>query len=101
MAVTAHWLESKLILGQRKLTLCVDLVGFLPVPGSHTGDCLAEEFLFIIDCLDLANKVISCACKNGKDCDSFLCMCHLRRYPVLEQAGRQSIWLCVHWADGT
>jgi hypothetical protein len=57
MAVTAHWLESKTIQGQQKLNLRVDLVGFLLVPGSHTGERLAEEFLFIIDRLNLAKKV--------------------------------------------
>lgn len=61
MAVTAHWLERKSIQTaqgqQQNLCLHVDLVGFLLVPGSHTGERLAEEFLFIIDRLNLANKV--------------------------------------------
>jgi hypothetical protein len=58
MAVTAHWLESTFNQGrQRNLNLRVDLVGFLLVPGSHTGERLAEEFLFIIDRLNLAEKV--------------------------------------------
>jgi hypothetical protein len=60
MAVTAHWLESTFDQRrQRNLNLRVDLVGFLLVPGSHTGERLAEEFLFIIDRLDLAHKVYS------------------------------------------
>ena len=58
MAVTAHWLEGKSTQGQQqKINLHVDLVGFLLVPGLHTGEHLAEEFLFIIDRLNLANKV--------------------------------------------
>jgi hypothetical protein len=60
MAVTAHWLESTFDQKrQQNLNLCVDLVGFLLVPGSHTGEHLAEEFLYIIDHLDLAHKIYS------------------------------------------
>ena len=57
MAVTAHWIESKAAPGKQKLSLRVDLIGFLLVLGSHTGECLAEELHFLIGCLNLSNKV--------------------------------------------
>jgi hypothetical protein len=49
MAVTAHWLEqaslqmSKRL--QQKIHLCIDLIGFIHISGSHTGKRLAEVFL--------------------------------------------------------
>ena len=54
MAVTAHWIEHQ---SQHKINLRADLIGFLHVPDSHTGECLAKAFLFIIDHLDISNKV--------------------------------------------
>ena len=56
MAVTAHWLEQP-SLQQPKINLRVDLIGFIHIPGSHTGDRLAEVFLFVLDRLKLAKKV--------------------------------------------
>ena len=58
MAVTAHWIEHQVSQTlQHKINLRVDLIGFLYIPDSHTGKCLAEAFLFIIDCFDISNKV--------------------------------------------
>ncbi len=60
MAVTAHWLQSvslKTSSLQPKLSLCTDLIGFVHVSGSHTGEHLARVFLSIIDRLKIANKV--------------------------------------------
>jgi hypothetical protein len=37
MAVTAHWLE----LVQKKVTLKANLIRFLHIPGTHTGERLA------------------------------------------------------------
>jgi hypothetical protein len=60
MAVTAHWLElAQTQGGQKKLTFRAGLVGFLHIPGSHTGQRLAEAFLFIINRIGLAKKVMS------------------------------------------
>jgi hypothetical protein len=56
MAVTAHWLEQ-VSLQQQKVNLCTDLIGFMHIPGAHTGERLAEVFLWIIDCLKLDKKV--------------------------------------------
>jgi len=44
MAVTAHWLEQ-VSLQQQKVNLRTDLIGFVHVPGTHTGERLAEVFL--------------------------------------------------------
>jgi hypothetical protein len=60
MAVTAHWLQSvslKTSSLQPSLSLRTDLIGFVYVPSSHTGEHLARVFLSIIDRLKIANKV--------------------------------------------
>lgn len=59
MAVTAHWLEKATISNrlQSRISLCTDLIGFMHVPGSHTGERLAEAFLLIIGHLKIAKKV--------------------------------------------
>jgi hypothetical protein len=60
MAVTAHWLQkvslqqSKTL--QPKLTLCSDLIGFVHIPGSHTGERLAKVFLHILDRIKLGKS---------------------------------------------
>jgi hypothetical protein len=52
MAVTAYWLEqaSLQMSGrlQQKINLCTDLIGFVHIPSSHTGERLAEVFLWIL-----------------------------------------------------
>jgi hypothetical protein len=61
MAVTAHWMERQPLQVsqtlQHRISLRADLIGFIHVPGSHTGDHLAEMFLHILDRLQIANKV--------------------------------------------
>lgn len=61
MAVTAHWLEktSLLMSGrlQQQVNLCTDLIGFVHFPGTHTGERLAEVFLWILECLKISQKV--------------------------------------------
>ena len=58
MAVTAHWLElAHLQGGQKKIIIRADLVGFVHVPGHHSGDRLAKAFFFIISRMGLAKKV--------------------------------------------
>jgi hypothetical protein len=59
MAVTAHWLQ-KASLQQSNLTLRSDLIGFVHVPGSHTGERLAEVFLFILDRIKLIDSKKVC-----------------------------------------
>ena len=60
MAVTAHWLQKASLQpfesSQSKLTLCSDLIGFIHISGSHTGECLAEVFVYILDCIKLGNS---------------------------------------------
>ena len=52
MAITAHWLEqaSLQMSGrlQQKINLCTDLIGFIHISGSHTGEHLAEVFLWVL-----------------------------------------------------
>ena len=61
MAVTAHWLQKVSLETsnrlQPKISLRTDLIGFVHVPSSHTGEYLAEVFLSIIDRLKIAKKV--------------------------------------------
>jgi hypothetical protein len=61
MAVTAHWLERQPLQVaqtlQHRINLRVDLIGFIYVPTAHTGSCLAETFLFMLDRLQISNKV--------------------------------------------
>jgi hypothetical protein len=61
MAVTAHWIDAKTEDTpnglKHTLTLWADLIGFLRVPGRHTGDHLAQAFLFILDRLKITEKV--------------------------------------------
>jgi hypothetical protein len=60
MAVTAHWLQKASLQHsgnlQSKLTLRSDLIGFVHIPGSHTGERLAEVFVFILDRIKLGNS---------------------------------------------
>ena len=58
MAVTAHWLELvHLQGGHKQITIRADLIGFVHVPGHHTGEKLAKTFYFIITRVGLAKKV--------------------------------------------
>ena len=44
--------------GQQQVNLRADLIGFVHVPGSYTEDCLAEVFLFVLNRIKLAKKVL-------------------------------------------
>jgi hypothetical protein len=60
IAVTAHWLELvHLQGGQKKITIRADLIGFIHVPGQHSGEKLAKIFHFIISRVGLIKKVIN------------------------------------------
>ena len=60
MAVTAHWLQKAPLQYSEnlhsKLTLRSDLIGFVHISGSHTGERLVEIFLFILDRIKLSNS---------------------------------------------
>lgn len=66
MAVTAHWLETKLTstpTGQQYiLTLRSALIGFHRLPGRHTGDHIAACFMWIVDRIDIARCVHDLIC---------------------------------------
>jgi len=61
MGVTAHWIEAQ-PQEQKKaqrpqLTLQADLIGFVHIPGRHTGADLAHAFLHVLDRINVAEKV--------------------------------------------
>ena len=59
--MTAHWIQGKLTMTpqepQYKLNLCADLIGFHHVPGHHNREHLACAFMYILDQIDIAEKV--------------------------------------------
>jgi len=61
MAVTAHWIETQVEQTrhgpQHILTLRADLVGFTRVPGHHSGEHLAQAFMFILKRIKILQKV--------------------------------------------
>jgi hypothetical protein len=63
MAVTAHWIEGvevQTMTGvHKKLVLRADLVGFHRIPGRHTGRHLAHCFHYIMNRLNITQKVCS------------------------------------------
>lgn len=74
MAVTAHWIEASTVQTvdgpQHVLKLRADLIGFHRVPGHHDGEHLAHAFLYIIDCLEIAEKVCLIFLWTSKKSDS-------------------------------
>jgi hypothetical protein len=60
IAVTAHWIEpvfEETPTGKKcTLWLRADLVGFIRIPGQHTGEHLAHAFLYITDHLHITEK---------------------------------------------
>jgi len=64
MAVTAHWIETKVTQTpegpQYELKLRAELIGFHRVPGHHDGEHLCQAFLYIIDRLSIASAVSTC-----------------------------------------
>jgi hypothetical protein len=61
MAVTGHWIEAVKLVGSDmfKINLRTELLGFHRVPGRHDGDHLGRAFLFILDRVGAAEKVIN------------------------------------------
>jgi hypothetical protein len=61
LAVTAHWIKAEMVdmpTGpQLRLSLQSDLIGFLHLPGRHTGYHLATAFLYILDRVKLTDRV--------------------------------------------
>ncbi len=77
MAITCHWIENKVIDGRATLHLCSDLIGFHCVPGHHTGEHLAEVFVYILDRLQLTSRIGWITCNNVTNNDTL--MEHLER----------------------
>ncbi len=62
MAVTAHYIEVKNVVDSRAvIQLRSRLVGFHRVPGRHTGEHLAQGFIYILDRLGMSRKVSICS----------------------------------------
>jgi hypothetical protein len=61
MAVTAHWIKKHSVQtphgSHEALSFQANLIGFIAIPGSHTGHRLAEVFMLIINRLNIAQKV--------------------------------------------
>lgn len=61
MAVTAHWIEATTINttsgSQYSLKYRADLIGFIQVPTRHTGDHMANAFMWILERINIAHKV--------------------------------------------
>lgn len=61
LAITGHWIEVKLVQTEtgtkRELVLRSALVGFVRLPGSHTGEHISEAFVFVMDKLGILHKV--------------------------------------------
>jgi hypothetical protein len=61
MAVTAHWIESKVQQTtqgpQHILKLQSDLIGFIRVPGRHDGEHLAQAFVCVVKRMGVLHKV--------------------------------------------
>jgi len=62
MAITAHWIiattSTQNSVQHTKLTLCADLIGFVHIPGWHTGEHLAYAFLHTLDRIHVTDKVV-------------------------------------------
>lgn len=72
MAITCHWIENKIVNGRATLCLCSDLIGFHRVPGKHTGEHLAEVFLYILDRLRITSKIGWITCDNATNNDMMM-----------------------------
>ena len=61
MAVTAHWIETKLkdtpAGPQYDLHLHADLIGFHQVLGNHNGEHLMQAFLYVLNHISITSKV--------------------------------------------
>jgi hypothetical protein len=59
MAITAHWIKAEQGSNQQpRLALRADLIGFIPVPGRHTGEHLAHAFIHVLDRIHVTEKVV-------------------------------------------
>ncbi|KAF5373365.1 hypothetical protein D9757_009741 [Collybiopsis confluens] len=63
LAITGHWIMGKMVktsMGEKKeLVMRSALIGFVCLPGSHTGHHIAEAFVSVMEKLGLLNKRIN------------------------------------------
>jgi hypothetical protein len=57
MGITAHYIDTVII---------------LPLPGKHTGECLAESFLSTVKTFKLQNKTMAITLDNPSNNDAFI-----------------------------
>lgn len=61
MAVIVHWIKGRSVHTpqgpQHALLLHTELVGFLLVPGHHSGEHLAHAFIYILNRYDIVSQV--------------------------------------------
>ena len=62
MAVTAHWIEGRSVSTPQgpqwhALSLRTELIGFLLVPGRHSGEHLAHALLYLLNRYDIISRV--------------------------------------------
>jgi hypothetical protein len=52
LGMTAHWIEVK----DKKWKLCLEVVGFQPVSGEHSGGNLGQYFVGLCDHVGIMSK---------------------------------------------
>ncbi|KAK0245022.1 hypothetical protein EDD85DRAFT_943389 [Armillaria nabsnona] len=61
LLLRAHWIQPQLVNTphgpQKHLVYCADLIGFHRLPGRHTGEHLAQAFIYALDRLGIASKM--------------------------------------------
>ncbi len=65
MGITAHYIDTD-------WNLCKMTLDFLPLPGKHTGECLAESFLSTLKTFKLQNKTMAITLDNASNNDAFI-----------------------------
>ncbi len=62
MAITAHWITAAASTQNpvqcATLSMRADLIGFIHIPGRHTGEHLAHAFLHTLDRIHVTEKVV-------------------------------------------
>ncbi|KAF5347876.1 hypothetical protein D9757_013414 [Collybiopsis confluens] len=76
LAITGHWISAKIIktsTGEKKeLTMHSALIGFVRLPGSHTGHHISEAFVSVMNRLGLLNKIGWITSDNASNNDTFM-----------------------------
>ena len=71
LGITAHWIE----VNEGKWKMCLEVIGFQPVLGDHSGENLARYFVGVCDRVGIMGKEVS----KVSHMDSFV-VCSLSDY---------------------